>query len=190
MSQKDFLAKLIAKLENSGIPYMISGSLGSSLHGEPRATNDIDLVIAPTVAQLNSFIQSLSTDYYVSPEAAQEAFRNRSMFNVIDHQTGWKADLLIRKDRAFSLEEFGRRISANILGVEVTVVSPEDAILSKLEWSKESESELQFRDALGIAVVQWDNLDRDYLRKWARELSVENLLETLLSNAKKLQLPE
>ncbi len=81
-------------------------------------------------------------------------------------------------------------MSANILDVEVTVVSPEDAILSKLEWLKESGSELQFRDALGVAVVQWENLDKGYLGKWARELSVEDLLETLLSNAEKLQPPE
>ena len=190
MSQKDFLARLVAKLEDSGISYMISGSLGSSLHGEPRATNDIDLIITPTAAQLNTFVQSLSEDYYVSPETAQEAFRDQSVFNVIDYQTGWKADLIIRKNRAFSFEEFGRRISANILGVAVAVISPEDAILSKLEWSKESKSELQFRDALGVAIVQWESLDKEYLRKWARELGVENLLETLLSNAEKLQLPE
>ena len=190
MSQKDFLARLVMKLENAGIPYMISGSFGSSLHGEPRATNDIDLIIAPTARQLNIFIQSLSEGYYVSSEAAREAFRNRSIFNVIDYQTGWKADFIIRKDRAFSLEEFRRRICANILGVQVSVVSPEDAILSKLEWSKAGESGLQFRDALGIAVVQWESLDKEYLRKWARELSIEDLLETLLSNAEKLQLPK
>jgi len=65
MSQKDFLTRLMAKLEDSGIPYMISGSLGSSLHGEPRATNNIDLIIAPTKVQLNAFIQSLSEGYYV-----------------------------------------------------------------------------------------------------------------------------
>jgi hypothetical protein len=167
---------------------MISGSLGSSLHGEPRATNDIDLIIDPTESQLNALIQSLIEDegYYVSPEAAQEAFRKRSIFNVIDNQTGWKADLIIRKNRPFSLEEFKRQISANILGIRVSAVSPEDAILSKLEWSKEGESERQFRDALGVAVVQWESLDKEYLRKWAKELSVEQLLETLLSSAEKI----
>ncbi|OGW17058.1 MAG: hypothetical protein A3G93_00665 [Nitrospinae bacterium RIFCSPLOWO2_12_FULL_45_22] len=190
MSQKDFLGRLLAKLDEVGIPYMISGSLGSSLHGEPRATNDIDLIIAPTLEQLNAFTQSLGEGYYISPEVAQEAFQNRSMFNVIDHQTGWKADLIICKDRAFSHEEFMRRLSANILGIEVYVLSPEDAILSKLEWSRESGSELQFRDALGVAVVQWERLDREYLRKWARELGVEALLETILRGAEELQLPE
>jgi len=112
------------------------------------------------------------------------------MFNVIDYQTGWKADFIIRKDRAFSLEEFRRRICTNILGVQVSVVSPEDAILSKLEWSKAGELGLQFRDALGIAVVQWESLDKEYLRKWARELNIDDLLQTLLNNAEKLQLSE
>jgi len=187
MSQKDFLTRLAAKLEEAGIPYMISGSLGSSFHGEPRATNDIDMIIDPTLEQLNTFIRMLGERYYVSPEAAQEVFRNRSMFNLIDHQAGWKADLIIRKDRAYSQEEFRRRKTVNILGIKVYVVSPEDAILSKLEWSKESESELQFRDALGVSVVQWGRLDREYLRKWARELGVEDPLEILLSKAEELQ---
>ena len=190
MGQKDFLARLVTKLENVGIPYMISGSLGSSFHGEPRATNDIDLIISPNAEQLNTFIQSLSEGYYVNPEAVHEAFRNRSAFNVIDHQTGWKADFIIRKDRPFSLEEFGRRIKGNIVGIRVFVISPEDAILSKLEWSKAGESDRQFRDALGVAVVQWETLDKEYLLKWAQELSVETLLENLLRSAEKLQPPK
>ena len=76
-----------------------------------------------------------------------------------------------------------------MLGIQVSAISPEDAILSKLEWSKESQSERQFHDALGVAVVQWQRLDKAYLRKWAQELSVADLLETLLNHAEKLQLP-
>jgi hypothetical protein len=187
MSQKDFLSRLIKKLEEAGISYMVSGSLGSSLHGEPRATNDIDLIIDPTATQFNTFIQSLGEDYYVNPATAQKAFQERSMFNVIDQQTGWKADLIIRRDRPFSLEEFRRRILANVLGIQVLAVSPEDAILSKLEWSKKSNSERQFQDAMGVAVVQWDNLDKKYLHMWAKELNVEDLLDTILRNAEELQ---
>ena len=188
MSQKDFLERIVIKLKDFGIPYMVSGSLGSSLHGEPRATNDIDLVIAPTSAkQVKTFTQSLNKDYYVSSEAAEEAFNNHSMFNVIDYQTGWKADLIMLKDRPYSLEEFRRRIQENIIGIQVFVISPEDAILTKLEWAKASESERQIRDALGIAVVQWQTLDKDYLHKWAQELNLKDLLDNLLKNAEKLQ---
>jgi len=190
MSQKDFLLRLVSRLQACGIPYMISGSLGSSVHGEPRATNDVDLVIAPMARQLEAFIESLGDDYYVSPTAAKEALRARSIFNVIDHETGWKADLIIRKERAFSVEEFSRRRAANILGTEAMVVSAEDAILSKLEWAKQTGSEVQLRDALGVAVVQWASLDRGYLQKWASELGVGDLLETLLSHAAKLERPE
>lgn len=187
MGQTDTLARLVKKLGDARIPYMISGSLASSLHGEPRATNDIDVIISPTAAQLENFLQSLGDDYYASPDAAQEALRNRRIFNIIDQQTGIKADLVIRKDRPFSMEEFTRRKPAEILGIKVFVLTSEDAILSKLEWSKSGESERQFRDALGVAVVQWENLDRDYLRKWARELNVEELLNRLLDKAARLQ---
>lgn len=184
-SQKKFLERLVARLDDAGIPYMVSGSLGSSLHGEPRATNDIDLVIDPTREQLDDFVQSLGEEYYISPEAAADAFRSRFMFNVIDLETGWKADLVIRKHRSFSIEEFKRRVTGVILGLQVQVVSPEDAILSKLEWAQAAQSERQFRDALGILLVLEDDVDKDYLRKWAAELKVEDLLESLLNQAGK-----
>jgi len=190
MSQKDFLERIVMNLENAEIPYMISGSLGSSFHGEPRATNDIDIVIAPAATQLNIFIQSLGDDYYISQETAMEALEKHSMFNIIDYKTAWKADIIIRKERPFSLEEFKRKIPVNILGLQVYVVSPEDAILSKLEWAGERESELQFRDALGVVIVQWENLNREYLQKWARELGVESILNTILNNAENLQFPD
>jgi len=185
-SQNDFLKKLIKVLNDCSIPYMLSGSFGSSFHGQPRATNDADIIIAPVEEQLISFVKSLGDDYYVNPDAARDAFRNNSMFNVIDIQSSWKADFIIRKDRAFSREEFRRRRNVKLMGLDICMVSPEDVILSKLEWAKNSESDQQFRDALGVAVVQWDHLDKDYLLKWAKELQVDGLLKQLLDQAKKL----
>ncbi len=184
-SQENFLEKLIKKLNEQNIPYMLSGSVSSSLHGQPRATNDADIVIAPAEEQLIAFVKSLSDDYYVNPDAAHEAFKNNSAFNVVDIQNSWKADFIIRKNRPFSREEFQRRRKADIMGLDVWVVSPEDLILSKLEWAKNSESGQQYRDALGVATVQYDRLDHDYLYKWAKELKVENSLERLLKQAKK-----
>ena len=185
-SQNDFLKKLIKVLNDCSIPYMLSGSFGSSFHGQPRATNDADIIIAPVEEQLISFVKSLGDDYYVNPDAARDAFRNNSMFNVIDIQSSWKADFIIRKDRAFSREEFRRRRNVKLMELDICMVSPEDMILSKLEWAKNSESDQQFRDALGVAVVQWDHLDKDYLLKWAKELQVDGLLKQLLDQAKKL----
>ena len=185
-SQEDFLERLIKKLDEQNIPYMLSGSVSSSLHGQPRATNDADIVIAPAEEQLIAFLKSLGDDYYVNPDAARDAFKSNSVFNVIDIQNSWKADLIIRKNRPFSREEFQRRQKANIMGLDAWVVSPEDIILSKLEWAKNSKSNQQFQDALGVATVQYDHLDRDYLHKWAKELQVDGFLKQLLDRAKKL----
>ena len=184
-NQENFLEKLIKKLNEQNIPYMLSGSVSSSLHGQPRATNDADIIIAPAEEQLIAFVKSLGDDYYVSYDAAREALKSNSMFNVVDIRNSWKADFIIRKNRPFSREEFQRRRKANIMDLDVWVVSPEDVILSKLEWAKNSESGQQFLDALGVATVQYDRLDRDYLYKWAKELQVESSLERLLKQAKK-----
>jgi hypothetical protein len=183
VSQEAFFAQIATLLKAAGIPFMISGSLASSFYGEPRATNDFDLVIDPDAANLNRFLNSLPPEWYVSSEAAHSALANRSMFNVIDTQGAWKADLIIRKRRPFSQQEFTRAAPATILGSQVLIVTPEDSILSKLEWSAESESQRQYQDALRVAILKRDALDLDYLRRWAKELGIEQLLTKLLTEA-------
>ncbi len=185
-SQDDFLRRLAGVLGDCSIPYMVSGSFGSSFHGQPRATRHVDIVIAPTEQQLLQFVDSLGEDYYVSLEAARDALVNKSMFNIIDIQNGWKADFVIRKDRPFSRQEFERKYIAKLEGLDVWMASPEDIILSKLEWGKENQSERQFHDALGVAVVQWCHLDTNYLQKWAKDLGIEDSLKLLLQQGKEL----
>jgi hypothetical protein len=181
--QADFLEELIGKLDKQSIAYMLSGSVSSSLHGQPRATKDIDMVIAPSEKQVLNFAGTLGENYYVSLDAVRNAFVHSSMFNVIDVESGWKADFIIRKDRPFSRQEFERRCIAKIRGLDVWVTSPEDTVLSKLEWAKDRRSEQQFRDALGVALVQWRRLDKDYLHKWAGQLHIEGQLKQLLEQA-------
>jgi hypothetical protein len=183
VSQQAFLKKVISALDDAGIPYMVCGSLGSSFHGEPRATMDVDVVIDPAPDQLGRFLDRLGTDFYASRPAAEEAVANRSMFNVIDNETGWKADLIIRKKRPFSETEFARRSSVDVEGLALTMATPEDVILSKLEWSARAESERQYRDALGVARTQGGRLDRAYLEKWASALGVARLLARLFEDA-------
>jgi len=182
--QREFLMRLIGLLDAAEIPYMLTGSLGSSFHGCPRETHDVDLVIAPAQSQLQRFLSSIGPAYYVSEEAAMEAVRRESAFNVIDMDAQWKADLQVRRARPFSLMEFSRRQKATVLGLDVWVVSPEDAILSKLEWMKGRESEVQYADAVGVAATQWKNLDVKYLLKWAQDLGVHDRLIELLEQAK------
>jgi len=182
-SQHEFLTALTELLLGSDIPFMVSGSVASSFHGRPRATNDLDLVVDPTADALDRLLGSLPSDWYVSADAARQALRARSMFNIIDAESGWKADLIVRKDRPFSHEEFRRRKPADVFGVIVPVVTPEDSILSKLEWSRDSGSERQFTDALQVALLRGADLDRAYLRNWAPALDVTEGLNRLLSEA-------
>ena len=117
MSVPEVFQRITAALNHAGIAYMLSGSFASAYYGAPRSTQDIDLVIEATPAQLRAFVQGLPTDeYYVDIDAALEAHKRRSLFNVIDLVTGWKIDLIIRKFRPFSEEEFRRRQQVNLHG--------------------------------------------------------------------------
>ena len=186
IEQRNSLEKLISIIESTGIPYAVCGSLSSGFHGQPRATNDADIIIAPTRDQLDVLLKSLEAGYYVSPEAAFDAMKIRSMFNVIDTELGWKADLIFRQDNPYQLSKFNRRRRVKLMGIDLWVLSPEDVILSKLDWAKDSGSDLQFRDVFGVMKVQWDELDWDYLRHWAKELDVEKNLEKVIEEVRKL----
>jgi len=148
-----------------------------------RTTNDI--VIAPTAQTIAKFLDRLSEqEYYVSREAAIDALRRNSMFNVIDLESGWKVDLIIRKSRPFSLEEFRRRMAARLFEVPVFVATAEDTILTKLEWAAMGESERQVRDAAGIVSVKATELDREYISRWANELGVAEQWHRLIAEQK------
>lgn len=184
MSVDDFFARLIGALERSGVPYMVTGSYASSAHGTPRATNDIDIVIAPTRDQLHALLSELPDDQYYADEVdAFEALEHRSQFNVIDFATTWKADLIVTKDRDFSRLEFSRRGVHSIGDVRVHLTSAEDILIAKLEWNKMGESERQIEDAAGVIRRQGALLDRDYVERWVRELDVEDQWRRALSLA-------
>ena len=177
MSLASLLARLANALDDVGVPWMLSGSLASAFHGTPRSTQDIDIIVVLTLRDLPALLAAFpEDDYYLSESAAREAVRVHGQFNVIDLQTGWKVDLILRKQRPFSLAEFDRRVEREVLGVRVPVCSPEDSILSKLEWaSKMGGSDRQLRDVTGIWELQRGALDLDYLGRWAGDLGVLGL---------------
>ncbi|MCI0415687.1 hypothetical protein L0222_23170 [bacterium] len=164
MNPEEALGIVIDKLDEQGIPYMIVGSFASNLHGVPRTTHDADLVIEIDEPRLQAFARSLGS--------------------TIHTPSGFKVDFVVRKERLFSRREFERRILANFLNRQCWFATPEDTILSKLEWSKKGESEKQFRDAVSIAKVQ-PNLKWEYLQQSSKELDVEELLERLIIEIKK-----
>jgi hypothetical protein len=174
MSATEVLRRITSALGAAGIPYMLTGSFASAHHGAPRSTQDIDIVIAPTPEQLQVFIKNLpATQYYADLDASLDAHQRKSLFNIIDLDTGWKIDLIIRKSRPFSREEFERRLPASVAGLTLFVASAEDVIIAKLEWSTLAKSQRQIEDAAGILRLRWNSLDRSYLKKWIRDLGLE-----------------
>ncbi|MBK7949304.1 MAG: hypothetical protein IPK00_11315 [Deltaproteobacteria bacterium] len=172
----DPLAVVVELLDQAGIPYMLAGSFASSVHGSPRTTNDIDLVIDPTRPVLDRFVRGLDEERFcVSDSAVDEAWRRRGMFNVLLLEWGWKADLILRKDRPFSRSEFDRRIRVELGGLPVWMATAEDTIVAKLEWAKAGESDRQLRDVSGILAAAGGRLDRAYLERWIGALGLHDV---------------
>jgi hypothetical protein len=168
------LREIKALLEDAEIPYMIVGSFASTVHGEPRTTQDLDIVIDPLPAALDHFLSHIDMDtFYVDPNTARDALRRRTMLNIIDRRSAWKIDLVMRKNRPFSREELARRAAHEILGVIVPTASAEDTIIAKLEWAKHGASERQIRDVSGILRVRGDGIDRAYILRWVQALGLE-----------------
>jgi hypothetical protein len=172
----ELLAEMGGRLAQAGILYMVTGSIASSFHGEPRATRDIDIVADPTPEALDKFVFALPSDaFYVDLDAARAALGERSQFNVIETGSGWKVDLIIRKDRPFSVEEFARRQPAELLGLSTFVASAEDVIIAKLEWAQAGESERQLRDVAAILAVSGAGLDYPYIERWVDALKLGDM---------------
>ncbi len=130
------LAFLAQTLESIGIPYMLVGSFASAFYGEPRATQDVDVVVDPTAAQLVALLSRFSGEtYYVSSIAAQDALKHRGMFNLVDLESGWKYDLIIRKEHPFNRSEFDRRTAKAAFGGLLYVATAEDVMIAKMQWS-------------------------------------------------------
>ena len=157
---------------------MLTGSLAAAFYGSPRATQDVDFIIESQPDKLKRLVDNLgAAGLYVDFESALEGLRTGGQFNAIDSASGWKADLIFRKARAFSETEFRRRQPTEILGIEVTLTTLEDLIIAKVEWSEMGDSELQRRDVRELLEIAGDSLDRDYLDHWVDALGLRQAWE-------------
>ncbi len=173
MSITEVFLRITTALQHAGIEYMLVGSFASTRYSTPRSTQDLDFVIAATPAAVETFIEDLKgKNYYAELDAALEAYRCESLFNVIDLNTGWKIDFIFRKSTAFGQEEFRRRRKIELHGLQVFVASPEDIIVGKLEWAKLGASHRQLEDVAAVLRVQGQALDVTYLQKWIFELGL------------------
>jgi hypothetical protein len=174
MTSINIFQRIIGALDGAGIPYMLTGSFASSYHGFPRATQDIDIVISPAVDQIRKLMKLLpETEYYVDKDAAMEALKQQGQFNVIDFESGWKVDLIIRKSRQFSRVEFDRRDIVEFYGIKLAIATAEDVLIAKLEWAKISESRRQIEDAAGILKIRAGELDLEYIQEWVHDLDLK-----------------
>lgn len=185
MSQQALLKLIVEALDGAGIPYMLTGSLVSSLQGEPRATHDIDLVVDMTTGDVVRVTQALSAPHvYVDVHAVDDATRRRTMFNLIDSSSGDKADFWLLTDDPFDRERFSRRRLVEALGLRLMVSAPEDTILMKLRWSAQAGgSEKQLGDAQRVYELQAGSLDEGYLDEWAVRLEVAASLAAIRASA-------
>lgn len=177
--------KVTGVLENLGVAYLIGGSLASTLYGMVRTTQDSDIVAELRREHLQSFVTALQDEFYVDDEMIADAIQRNGSFNIIHLDTAFKVDIFIPRPRPFltsQLSRAQRQIFPLEKEVSARFASPEDTILAKLEWYRlgDEVSERQWRDVLGVMKTRAGDLDLDYLRNWARELMVDDLLDRAL----------
>jgi len=180
--------KVTRLFEELEIPYLIGGSMASILYGLVRTTQDADIVAQMQLEHLPQFLDALQDEFYIDEEMVARAIQDRTSFNIIHRETMFKVDIFIPSPRPY-LQSQLNRAKNQFFWVEEQVsakfASPEDVILSKLEWYHLGGeiSERQWRDILGILKVQAGELDIKYLKKWADELGLIDLLERALREA-------
>ena len=176
--QLEFVKQIAQRLDAAGIDYMMTGSMAMAVYASPRMTRDVDLVVDVTEADIDALVRSFGADCYIDRDAVAEAVEARSMFNVIHNEWIIKADFIVRKVDSYRQLEFQRRREIDVEGTALYVVAPEDLILSKLLWAKETGSELQRRDVKDV-ILSGTSLDWQYLDSWSGQLGVDRQLREI-----------
>lgn len=177
-------------LDKLNIPYAISGSMASSLYGAVRFTQDADITVEPFLPVADELYRILKKDFYISQEAMYNALHSRTSFNLIHFATAFKIDLFVMADSEFQKQMFSRRRKfplGDSSAKPLSFVSPEDIILLKLDWYKQSDcaSERQWLDTLGVLTAQASAIDFEYLKTWAAKLGLGKLLKKAISDSHK-----
>ena len=180
--------QVIEVFETLNVPYLVGGSVASMVHGVIRTTMDSDLVADLQLDHVPAFVRVLSPAFYLDAGMIRQAIRTRSSFNVIHLKTMFKVDVFILKKRPFDEAQIRRRelqVIADDPQRSVYVATAEDTILAKLAWYRQGNevSERQWRDVLGVLAVHRGRLDMGYLRHWAADLEIEDLLTRTLDEA-------
>ena len=178
---EDLLCKIVGVLDKLKISYLISGGFAVAFWGRPRFTADIDIVIEIVEEKISFLARELrlvDKDVYVREIDIKDALLTKREFNFIHPGTGIKVDFFILKDEPFDKIKMRRVKKRKIKSKKVNLISPEDLILSKLEWYKKGNSERQIEDIR--SVLKFTKINRKYLEKWAKKLSLVEKLRKLL----------
>jgi hypothetical protein len=176
----DVALRVAAAIELVGGSYFVGGSLASSLQGEPRATNDIDIVLTLPLGRLASFVQALGADFEVDVDMLRDALMNGTSSNIFYLPAVLKIDLFGVGHSSYDESEFYRRraVKVRASGEELVLKSPEDTVLRKLLWYRAggSISDRQWRDVVQVLRISGAAMDNEYLEQWANQLGLSELL--------------
>lgn len=178
--QKLTLADGVSRLEAADLNYMLTGSVSMVRFAMMRMTNDIDIVVELTPRDRHKIVSAFSDDYYVPEEKILGAIERTSMFNVISQSTLVKIDIVVRKNDAFQRHVFANRERTSIWDVPLWAIRRDDLILSKLNWARDTHSELQMRDIAGIMLHGYDE---KYVEEWVLRLDVKDFYEACVKLA-------
>jgi hypothetical protein len=188
--KSDVVMQVVNVLDSLGIFYLIGGSFASSLYGLMRTTNDADLVAVIKPEQVRPLFKALESDFYVDERSMKRAVETGRHFNVIHSETQFKVDVFTPSAEGFLRSQLDRREQHQFGDSQrkAYFASPEDTVLAKLDWYRRGNevSDRQWRDITEVLKVQRGRLDVDYLRHWARQLDVSDLLEEALEEADSL----
>lgn len=158
-------------METLQIPYMLSGSVAMNFYAEPRTTQDIDIVVEMQDYDITGLVKMLEDKFYYFQESMYEETRRKGMFNIIDFETGFKVDFIIRKNDLYEQVKFQNRRQSKYGDTDLWIISPEDLVLSKLQWIQVLESNKQKSDILNL--LDNDDLDLVYIKYWCTTLRLK-----------------
>jgi hypothetical protein len=185
MEQFELLRYLAGVMDHMRLRYFITGSTATIFYGEPRFTNDIDVVVDLPEPRVADFCRQFpQSDFYVSEEAAREAVQKKLQFNIIHPASGLKVDVIIPGSDAFNESRFARarRLHATE-DFDTYFASPEDAIIKKLQYYREGGSEKHLRDIAGVLKISRGRIDETYISRWAAHFGLADLWSTIQTQA-------
>ncbi|MCW3073405.1 MAG: hypothetical protein JWP69_474 [Flaviaesturariibacter sp.] len=159
-----FFQKIIDVLDECETPYMLSGSIAMGIYIIPRATRDFDFIVHLQPEDVAQFVENFKDGFYCDKDAVADAVKRQSLFNIIDFESGYKADFVILSQNEFRKEEFSRKRKVDYFGKHVSVVTAEDLLLSKIIWIQELQSAVQQEDIKNLSALE--SLDWKYINEW------------------------